>query len=379
MALQVAWRGRLADPERIDEFENALAELSIARRGYFSPPHGEGRRRGAWLLLEPGLAGIPLLVAPDGTLAGEKDSAEGWVGCETLWGSAEAHALLIEALDALREEFAPGLEVRDGGGYWPGREVEELLKARRAAGAEAKSFDAAALRKAVRAALLHSSEHPRVRISESPDGDDLREGTEAEWDAFDRENKRRVMGVGRAIESRRLMGDLSAEEVVDAMRSEGIGIARQFELEGEEPPRDVDMDDVEEDEAWLPQTQEEPEEDPLLERSRNLILRGMDWADGGSSRSQDPTGSLSQGLMELGGGLAQALSDPEDLPFGLGVVQLKRARRGLEFAAAAVPACRAAVPKSAEALDGIEAEIRAFTLEVDRRLADMRRRWKLRD
>lgn len=303
MSLLVSWRGRLADLDRIDELENALAELTISRRGYFSPPHGEGRRRGAWLLLEPGLPQIPLLVAPDGTFAAEQDSPDGWVACDTRWGSAEAHALLVETLDAVREEFAPGLEVRDDGGYWPGRATEPLLAARRAAGLEAAAFDAKALRKAVRTALLNSSEHPRARITESPDGDDLREGTEAEWDAFDRENTRRVLGVGRALESRRLMDELSPEEVVEALRSEGVAISRQFQMEGEEPPS-------------------------------------------------------------------------EEEPFGLGVVQLKRARRGLEFAAAAIPACRAAAPTSADRLDAIEAEIRVFFAEVNRRLDDMRRRWK---
>ena len=127
MSLQVAWRGRLEDPARIDEFENALAELAIACRGYFSPPHGEGRRRGAWLLLQPGLPQVPLLVAPDGSFAPEEDVPGGRVSCDTRWGSAEAHALLVEALDAIRAEFAPGMELNDGGIYWPKRRVEPLL------------------------------------------------------------------------------------------------------------------------------------------------------------------------------------------------------------------------------------------------------------
>ena len=100
----------------------------------------------------------------------------------------------------------------------------------------------------------------------------------------------------------------------------------------------------------------------------------MRWADGGPG-GEDPT-SLAQGLFELGGGLAQALPDG-GFPFGLGGSSSARGR--LEFAAAAIPACRAAAPASAAVLDGIAAEVQAFADEVDRTLADMRKRWRERD
>lgn len=343
--LLVRWRGRLADLSRIEELEDALTELTIARRGYVDLPFGEGGRRGAALQLEPGLAQINLFVSDDGSFSPRGESPDGWVSCDTAWATQDGRALLVECLEAVRDGFAPDLEIQDGSGVAAPRNPD--------------------VRRAVRAAF-RSSEHRRATITESDV--DRCEGTEAEWAAFHDENTRRTLGVQRALELRRVGGEHSLDDFVEAMCSEGVALAAQVKLDSEpQVERNLPVE-VEIQEFEIP-TREERH--PLLNRSIDLTVSMMKWFDEGAL---DPTDTLVRGVLESGGGLSQVLGE-DDTPYGIIVHQLKRARRGLEFAEAALPACRAPRPDD-RTLDRISAEIRFFTEEVESRLADQRRRWK---
>ncbi|KAF0241318.1 MAG: hypothetical protein FD180_4510 [Planctomycetota bacterium] len=391
MTLQLSWRGRLADPGRIDSFEDALLEVALEFGGQFHPLDPEDHARGGLLDLSPGLGRIPFAVQRDGRLAtiqGESAATDGWISVPAHFATAEGHSLLVEVLEALCDAFLPGLEIRDDAGYAGAHDAEAFLAARARSGAEASPFKPAILRRRVRAVIdLPEQKRPSIGKND-PEGTDSRvEGTEAEWDAFYRRNLRRNAGLRRSIEMSVAGGEEHGTAFEEALRSEGI-----TELPGMEVPEEGpggEDDDVDEEQGWdvpdevntespaaVPHELRFP---PLVERSQDVVCQAMD-AVKGSRSPLSPANVLCAGVLEMAGGLSQAISDDDeeselDTPFGLIVVQLKRALRGVEFALGALPACREGKRAETGSLERIEKELRVFQDEILARLATARVDW----
>src|SRR5438445_12086332 len=143
MGVSIAYRGRLADLTRIEDFEDRLLDLALEVGGqaqiWRSHADQDPQRtlRGVILNLAPGLESTSLLLSPEGWLIGLldiQDAEEGrlteppWCFTKTQFGPLEAHVALVEVLVELRREFLPDLEITDEGGYYPDRDLAELAR-----------------------------------------------------------------------------------------------------------------------------------------------------------------------------------------------------------------------------------------------------------
>jgi hypothetical protein len=399
MGITVQYRGALRKPEQIEAFEDRIVELAVEMDGMAqiwrssaeeNKPRGRRRRkareprviRGVMLYLAPGLEPISLLVAPEGWLIplSEIPAAESgalkeppWASVRTHFGPLEAHVMLVELLDALRKKYVPSLEVRDEGGYWETRDLEQLRR-RHGQAEQAAGTPDEALRdedlipgapedprllaqrvghvaERVRRILARPPEHPPVTMSEDPrdPGNPERFGTEQEWDESHKEQLRRQAGLMRAMEERRLKGDEVGHAFREALREEGIaglpepdGSGKDDDwLDLEDKELEENAEDTEEtDEARAAEEEERRahEEHPLMRRMTELtkrVLRLPERKDLLPGSFLDP---LIQGVLEMAGATAQIVSvlTQRDAPRGLLIVQLKRALRGAAFARAAI-------------------------------------------
>ena len=145
MGITVAYRGRLADLARVEDFEDRVLDLALEMGGlaHIWRSHAEANRermvRGIFVNLFPGQEPASLLLAPEGWLIGlgdVEDSERGrltgppWCLTKTQFGPIEGHVALVEMLKALRNEFLPDLEVSDEGGYWERGDLAELARLR---------------------------------------------------------------------------------------------------------------------------------------------------------------------------------------------------------------------------------------------------------
>ncbi len=359
MSTSVSWRGRLADPARIDALEEALLEFALEFGGQFHPLDPEDRARGGLLDLAPGLGRLPFAVLRDGSLAtlpGECAEADGWVSADVRFAPDHDRAVLLEVLEALRDEFLPGLEIR-------GEAVERPV----------------AVRQRIRRLIaLPESKRPSVGQDDPEWADSRASGTEAEWDAFQRRNLRRNAGLRRSIEIAVAGGEEHGKAFEQALETEGIANPPGMEEDAE-----AEEDDAEE--AWDPPLDDAVPESaprefrfpPLVERSQEVVVRAMNAVQG-ARRPLSPEDVFCAGVLEMAGGLSQAISNDDeesefDTPFGLIVVQLKRALRGVEFARGAVPACsRAAGP----VLEQLDRDLAEFESEIRQRLSAARDDWQ---
>ena len=145
MGITIAYRGRLADLARIEDFEDRLVdcalEMGASAQNWRSWPDDNPERivRGVILGLAPGQEPASLLLSPEGWLIGLTDIQDAeearlaeppWCFIKTQFGPVEGHVALVELLAALKREFLPGLEVSDDGGYWETRDLAELVRKR---------------------------------------------------------------------------------------------------------------------------------------------------------------------------------------------------------------------------------------------------------
>ena len=145
MGVTIAYRGRLADLARIEDFEDRLVDFALEMGGQvriwrtWADDNPERMVRGVILDLAPGHESTSLLLSPEGWLIGLidiKDAEDGrlkeppWCFVKTQFGPVEGHVALVEMLAALKREFLPDLEVSDDGGYWETRDLAELVRKR---------------------------------------------------------------------------------------------------------------------------------------------------------------------------------------------------------------------------------------------------------
>jgi cytochrome c556 len=395
MGITIAYRGRLADLSRIEDFEDRLVDFALEVGGlaqiWRSAADDDPQRmvRGVILNLAPGQESASLLVSPEGWLIGLvdiKDAERGrlteppWCFIKTQFGPLEGHVALVEMFAALQREFLTDLEVSDEGGYWETRNLAELSRKRSllteaidalAEGLErhglsreaAEDSDILVKRIERIAAQVHRilqrpAEHPPVTFPDDEAtgvGQDP-EATEALWDELYKHNRRQQERMQRALEERRSGGEDDEEAFEKALEELGLDVP------DEEPgPEEESWDDEERqpfpgtDEAGPIDGEEqgdpfEAEEDrhSLLKDAMDLLKRLHTLFRGTDPRLASSLRTLYQGAGDAMGGLAQALSrrgDEEDDAddYGLRITQLKRALRGTAFARGALFPLRPAV------------------------------------
>jgi hypothetical protein len=405
MGVTVAYRGRLADLARIEDFEDRLIDLALAVGGqaqvWRTHNNNDPQRivRGVILTLAPGLEPTSLLVSPEGWLIGLIDIKDAeldrlteppWCFTKTQFGPLEGHVALVEMLDALRREFIPDLEISDDGGYYPKRDLAELVRnrtmiqeaikglaeglRRHGLSSEAAEDPDILLRhvervaECVHRALRRPAEHPPVKFPDESAGEPSPEQTEALWDELYKHNRRQQERLQRALEERRAGGEDDESAFQQALDDLAL-----------EAP---DEEDGPADEAWDegPGEVEAPvapkrEKHPLLERAMALMVR-LKRAFANAGPEHEPAlRVLFQGAGDTMGGLAQALSGhhaDEEGPevYGLCVVQLKRALRGAAFARGALFPLRPLL--APEQFDELIGALRQMEKDVFQELARLR-------
>jgi hypothetical protein len=386
MGITIAYRGRLADLARVEDFEDRLLDFALevgglARIWRSADDDAPGRMvRGVLLDLTPGQETTSLLISPEGWLLGLMEIKEAergllteppWCFVKTQFGPLEGHVVLVELFAALKREFLPDLEVRDEGGYWETRDLAELTRKRAfldeamdrfAEGLQRHGLSPEAaedpdiLRRHIEriAAQVHRivgrpAEHAPVTFPEDEGlGVADPDATEALWDELYKHNRRQQERMERAIEERRGQGVSDDEAFDHALGDLGLEVPGE-ETEPDEEPWDHGEPELfagEDDAADDPLADVRPERHPLLRRATELWEHLNQLFRDTDRRFEPSLGTLFRGVGDTVGGLAQALSGREDeddcADYGLRVTQLKRALRGAAFARGALfPLCEA--------------------------------------
>jgi hypothetical protein len=277
MGITIAYRGRLADLTRIEDFEDRLVDFALEVGGlaqiWRSAAADDPQRmvRGVILNLAPGQESASLLVSPEGWLIGLvdiKDAERGrlteppWCFIKTQFGPVEGHVALVEMFAALQREFLTDLEISDEGGYWETRNLAELSRKRlflkEAIDALAKGLERHGLSREaaedpdilvkrieriaaqVHRILQRPAEHPPVTFpdDEATGVEQDPEATEALWDDLYKHNRRQQERMQRALEERRSAGEDDEEAFEKALEELGLDVPDE-----ESGPEDGSWDD----------------------------------------------------------------------------------------------------------------------------------------
>jgi hypothetical protein len=419
MGITVAYRGRLADLTRVEDFEDRLLDFALEVGGlaqiWRSHADADPSRvvRGVILNLAPGQEPASLLLSPEGWLIGLADIEDAecgrlteppWCFTKTQFGPLEAHVALVEMLAALRGEFLADLEVSDEGGYWETRDLAELARRhtlvqrgidgldeglrRHGLSREAAEDPAILLQRIDRIAgqvhrvLRRPAEHPPVTFPDDdatggPDPD----ATEALWDEMFKHNRRTQERMQRAIEERLSRGEDVGEAFDNALSDLGLGAPDEEPEEEGEPWQDageeplgelVEVSSGDGGEAENSFGAEDDERHPLLERAMDLLQHLHTVFRGADRKFASSLHTLFQGAGDVMGGLSQALSGRvEELDdYGLRVTQLKRALRGAAFARGALFPLRPAV--TAEQFDELHRALGQLEQDIFQELSRLR-------
>jgi hypothetical protein len=388
MGITIAYRGRLADLTRIEDFEDRLLDFALDVGGlaqiWRSAADDDPQRmvRGVILNLAPGQETASLLVSPEGWLIGLVDIEDAergrlteppWCFIKTQFGPLEGHVALVEMFAALQREFLADLEVSDEGGYWETRNLAELARRhsflkeaiaglaeglqRHGLSREAAEDPDILMKRIERIAaqvhriLQRPVEHPPVTFpdDEATGGVQDPEATEALGDEMYKHNRRQQERMQRALEERRSRGEDDEEAFEHALEELGLDVSDE-----EAGPEDESWDDDEQEpfsgsdapgdsnggEEGDP-FESKKERHPLLQSAMDLLQRLHTLFHDADPRMASALRTLFQGAGDTMGGLAQALSrcgGNEDAPdnHGLRITQLKRALRGAAFARGAL-------------------------------------------
>jgi hypothetical protein len=429
MGVTIAYRGRLADFARIEDFEDRLVDFALEIGGQAQiwrswaddSPHR--LVRGVILGLAPGQESTSLLLSPEGWLIGLTDIEDAehgrlkeppWCFTKTQFGPVEGHVALVEMLAALKREFLPDLEVSDDGGYWETRDLAELVRKRALTQAaidglaeglrryglsrEAAEDPSILLRHVERVAehvhriLRRPAEHPPVALDDDDFGGPADpEATEKLWDEIAKQNRRQQERMQRAIEERRSRGADVETAFHDALRDvvpdvpdEGIERYEEPWTDDQHAPFGESLEDEAEGEAaGFRETNDNQfdadieERHPLLQRAMDLLERLDTLFRDADPRFASSLGMLYQGAGDAMGGLAQALArhhgqDVEN--YGLCVVQLKRALRGAAFARGALFSLRSTM--SAGQFDELFRTLQQMETDIVSELGKVRSKYR---
>jgi hypothetical protein len=371
--IAVRYRGRIGPAARLEEAEDRIVDLALAVGGQARVvrkrgAHGKRLVRGLDVLLWPGLEVLSLAVSPEGfliplaqvELAAERPVEEArWLATRTDHATPEAHVALVELLRWLARQPGVELEVEEHGRFPAAEIVPEKVDSTRAL---------------VRRTLERPSEHAPPSLTEHP-VDDTKDGTDAEWDAIFRENERRMERIARRME-----GGWDGSDPVAALEAafaaEGIGALPvsldDDALDGEDEEPGSDFDDLDgsseselPDESW--RGDHDPFEDrpPLQRRATELVCRMGELAPLAGSEAEGFYSGAYRGILEVAGGLAQALGDEDlDIPVGLRRAQIRRALRGAHHARRGLGALRGLGVIGDAALEELSGEVEAIESEA---------------
>ena len=383
MGITIAYRGRLTDLSRVEDFEDRLVDFALEVSGQvriwrtWADDNPARVVRGVILDLAPGQESTSLLLSPEGCLIGLtdiQDAEEGrleeapWCFVKTQFGPVEGHVALVEMLAALKREFLPGLEVSDEGGYWETRDLAGLVRKhslikqaidglveglrRHGLSPEAAEDSSIVLRRIERVAaqvhrtLRRQAEHPPVEFGDEDDvsGAAGLDATETQWGKVSTQNTHQQERIQRALGERRSCGL------------------------GEGPPSQDARRDVVADLA----DGDAKERPPLLQKAVDLLERldSIFHVDG--QRSAPPLRTLYQGAGDVIGGLARALSyrDHDADNHGPRVVQLKSALRGAALARGSLFPLRSAM--STEQFDALFRAVEELDTDILTELREVR-------
>ena len=122
MGITIAYRGWLAEPARIEDFEDRLVDFAVEIGGQariwrsWAEDNPDRMVRGIILDIAPGQEPTSLLVSPEGWLIGLtniKDAEDDrlkeppWCFVKTQFGPVEGHVALVEMLAALSANSCP--------------------------------------------------------------------------------------------------------------------------------------------------------------------------------------------------------------------------------------------------------------------------------
>ncbi len=425
MGITIAYRGRLVDSGRIEDFEDRLIDCALEMGALaqiwrsWDEHNPERMVRGVILGLAPGQESTSLLLSPEGWLIGLNDINDAEVGrlteppwcfVKTQFGPVEAHVALVEMLEALKHEFLPDLEVCDDGRYWETRDLAELVRnhsltrgaidgladglRRHGLSREAAEDPNILLRHIERVAeqvqriLRHPAEHPPVELEDDDDfgGAADPEATEKLWDEISKQNRRQQERMQRALDERRSRGldeetalrDALKDVVSDLPDDETVRFDESWRG-GEQRPLAESLADVAAEEAaGFGQADDdsfeadEEERHPLLQKAMDLLEHLDSLFHDEGPRSAPALGLLYQGAGDAMGGLAQVLShrDHDAGDYGLRVVQLKRALRGAAFARGALFPLRSNM--SAEQFDDLFRTLHQIETDIVSELGKVR-------
>lgn len=388
MGICIHYRGSLADPSRVEDFEDRVIDLALALGGnvrlWRSADKSTPERmvRGLYVDLAPGQETTSLLISPEGwiiSLLEIEDAEQGnltkpsWCWVKTQFGPLEGHVALVELLSALKAEFMPNLEVSDESGYWERRDLVELgqkmgfvqraidtlaeeiskdsLSPEASEDPEILAVRVERLARRVQSIIKRPAEHPPVEFPQDTGEAISSAENEAIWDEMFRDNRRKQERMQRAIEEELSQG-ADVGEALDAAMDEVVPSLDWLEDEEDDDEFISLLNEACEpgvDEPWLESLPMEVRSDadesadfaamekhPLQQQATDLLLELYDIAGGSTCRSTNLE-SLLRSACEISGGLAQALPPPEhigesdDSETGLCIVQLKRALRGAAF------------------------------------------------
>jgi hypothetical protein len=388
MGITIAYRGRLADITRVEDFEDRLLDYALETGAQvrvwrtWADDNPERMVRGVILGLAPGQESTSLLLSPEGWLIGLtdiQDAEDGrlkeppWCWVKTQFGPVEGHVVLVEMLTALKREFLADLEVSDDGGYWETRDLAELVRKQsmtqraidglaEGLGRHGLSREAAEdpnilfrhierVAEQVHRILRRPAEHPPVEFGDDEDfgraGDP--EAMEKLWDELSKHNRRQQERLERARDEGRSRGLDDETALRDALKDLVPERSGDETERFDEPLRDDEhspcgeslVGEAEVEGGGLREADadsfgaEEEERHPLLQQAMDLFQRFDSLFRDHDPRFAPLLGTLYQGAGDVVGGLAQALSHRDDDTtgdHGLRVVQLKRALRGAAFA-----------------------------------------------
>jgi hypothetical protein len=429
MGITIAYRGRLADLTRIEDFEDRLLDLVLEVGGQaqiwrsHAVQDPERVVRGVILNLAPGQDSTSLLLSPEGWLIGLTDIENAelgrlteppWCFTKTQFGSLEGHVALVEMFAVIGREFLADLEVSDEGGYYPTRDLAELARRRSvlkqaiaglAEGLERHGLSPEAredpemlvrhierIAAQVRRILQRPAEHPPVSFTEEDSSGSVPdpEATEAQWDEMFKHNRRQQEWLQRSLEERRSRGEDDEKAFENALGDLGLEIPDEEEEPLDEPWQDDEQEPFAgtlEDEALADEDDDDQdalfsakaERHPLLNRAQDLLQELHAIFRGADQRFASSLHTLFQGAGDAMGGLAQALSGHRDdaEEYGLRVIQLKRALRGAAFARGALFGLRGAI--SAGQFEGLYRQLGELEKDVFNELSRLRSEHRAED
>ena len=295
---------------------------------------------------------------------------------------------------ALKREFLPDLEVSDEGGYWETRDLAELIRrrtfidgsdrrpGRRAQTVRTQSPKRPRIPKSWRDTssgsrhtfIATSAARPNTRRSSSTTNDSAdADATEKQWDELYKHNRRQQERLQRAIEELTSRGldhktafEQAMREIVPELPQDDREPAEASSLEDDQDSFESLEDDIAGQGTRFDESDEDTpvERHPLLQKATDFYV-GLDKLFPEGDPPLAPlVRTLYQGAGEAVGGLAQALSNPDEdaLDQGLRLVQLKRALRGVAFARGAVFPLRSTLGK--EQSDKLFATLEELASEI---------------